>query len=199
MSGMAEVVVDGRVLRGERNRQAIVDALLSLYDEGVLRPSANEVAERAGVSVRSVHNHFADMESLRAEVASRQWGRIAPPTEPISPDLPLPRRIREVVDRRSALYEAITPVRRAAMLSVHESPTIARRLTSVGRVLRKQLEGVFAPELARGDASLLDAIDLAVSWDAWERLRTQQRLGIAAAKRVLVLTLNALLTKGNGK
>ena len=46
---MAEPAADGRVLRGERNRQAIVDALLALYEEGVLRPSANEVAERAGV------------------------------------------------------------------------------------------------------------------------------------------------------
>src|SRR3954454_3478414 len=111
MAGMADVIADGRVLRGERNREAIVDALLSLYGEGVLRPSTNEVAERAGVSVRSVHNHFADMESLRAEVAQRQWERIAPPLEPVPADLSLERRIAEVVDRRSALFEAITPVR----------------------------------------------------------------------------------------
>src|SRR5215475_1552310 len=68
---------DGRVVRGERNRQAIADAMLAFYDEGELRPSAAQVAKRAGISARSVHNHFADMESLRAEVAQRQWARFS--------------------------------------------------------------------------------------------------------------------------
>ena len=71
-------VVDGRVGRGSRNREAIIDALLACYEAGVLRPSVPDVAARAGVSVRSVHNHFADVEALRAEVAQRQWQRFAP-------------------------------------------------------------------------------------------------------------------------
>ena len=71
-------MTDGRVTRGARNREAIVDALLACYEAGLLRPSLPEVAARAGVSVRSVHNHFADVEALRAEVAQRQWERHAP-------------------------------------------------------------------------------------------------------------------------
>ena len=63
-------VVDGRTRRGERNREAIIDALIACYDDGILRPSVQEVADRAGVSARSVHNHFVDVEALRAEVAS---------------------------------------------------------------------------------------------------------------------------------
>jgi len=47
---------DGRVTRGVRNREAIIDALLACYEEGALRPSVPEVATRAGVSTRSVHN-----------------------------------------------------------------------------------------------------------------------------------------------
>src|SRR4051812_32742925 len=120
MRGVVEVESDGRVLRGERNREAIVDALLALYDDGVLRPSVNDVAERAGVSARSVHNHFVDMEALRAEVAERQFQRYADLWEPPGADLELDERIAQLVDRRSALFEAITPVRRAAMLSVHD-------------------------------------------------------------------------------
>jgi TetR/AcrR family transcriptional regulator, regulator of autoinduction and epiphytic fitness len=190
---MVDVEADGRVLRGERNREAIVDALLALYDDGVLRPSVNDVADRAGVSARSVHNHFADMEALRAEVAERQFQRYAHLWEPPAAELTLDERIAQLVERRGALFEAITPVRRAAMLTVHDSPAIARRLGRVGRLLRSQLATLFAGELEHHNGETLDAIDLCTSWDAWDRLRTQQRLTITAAKRVVTTTLHALL------
>jgi AcrR family transcriptional regulator len=193
---MVDVASDGRVVRGERNREAIVDALLSLYDDGVVRPSVADVADRAGVSTRSVHNHFDDMEALRAEVADRQWARYEHLSVPPPGDLSLEDRIEMLVERRSALYEAITPVRRAALLTVHASPAISRRLARLGRMLRGQLSTLFAPELRYADESALDAIDLCTSWDAWDRLRTQQRLSIRAAKRVVATTVHLLLGEG---
>ncbi|MCU1426319.1 MAG: TetR family transcriptional regulator [Actinomycetia bacterium] len=189
---VVELAPDGRVLRGERNREAIADALLSLYEDGVLRPSVQQLAERAGISTRSVHNHFVDMESLRAEVADQQWERHAHLAEPPAAERPLPQRIERLVQRRAAFYETVTPVRRAALLSVHESPTIARRLARLARLLRGQLETLFAAELARGGDELLDALDVCTSWDAWDRLRTQQRLSVPATRRVLVAMLRAL-------
>ena len=59
---------DGRVRRGERSRGAIVEALHALIGAGDLAPTAQQVAERAGVGLRSVFRHFRDMESLFAEV-----------------------------------------------------------------------------------------------------------------------------------
>ena len=59
-----ENVADGRRLRSERSRQAIIDAMLKLVEEGVLVPTAQQVSERAGVGIRSVFRHFSDMESL---------------------------------------------------------------------------------------------------------------------------------------
>src|SRR5262245_37474856 len=96
-------VVDGRTRRGERNREAIIDALIACYEEGTLRPSVQEVADRAGVSARSVHNHFADVETLRAEVAERQWQKCAPFAVPLDTDLPLPQRIAQLVALRADL------------------------------------------------------------------------------------------------
>src|SRR4051794_28210153 len=121
-------VVDGRTRRGERNREAIIDALIACYDDGTLRPSVQEVADRAGVSARSVHNHFADVEALRAEVAQRQWRRCARFAVNLDRDLPVPERVEQLVELRAALFEEVTPVRRAALLSVHKSPTIAANL-----------------------------------------------------------------------
>jgi AcrR family transcriptional regulator len=176
--------VDGRVERGARNREKIVDALLECYEAGTLRPSVPEVAARAGVSVRSVHNHFVDVESLRAEVAERQWQRYAPLVGEVT-------TVDELVANRVVFYEAVTPVRRAALLSVHDSPTIARNLARLDRLLRRQLEALFM-EL---DNDTLDAIDLATSWDAWNRLRGAQGCTIGRARRIIERTINTLISR----
>ena len=55
---------DGRVRRGARNRDALVDALLGLLEDGIPKPTAREIAERAGVSLRTVFAHFDEVESL---------------------------------------------------------------------------------------------------------------------------------------
>ncbi len=194
MVGLA--TTDGRVLRGARNREAIVDALLGLYRAGILRPTAQQVAERAGVASRSVYHHFADMESLVGEVSARQAREQGHLVDAPDVDGPLRVRAGALVVRRAELFEAVAPVRRAALLEAHRSPTVRRNLDALSRRLRAQLETLFAPELrvcaARVD--VLDALDLLTSWEAWERLRREQRLDAAAAQRVLTTTITTLLT-----
>jgi AcrR family transcriptional regulator len=167
--------VDGRVTRGERNRQAIIDALLACYEAGALRPSIPEVAARAGVSVRSVHNHFADVQALHAEVSRRQVERYAPLIGPVM-------TVEEFVDQRAAVYEAITPVRRAALIAIHDSPAIAESLSRAERGLRRHAEVTF-PGLP---PESLDALELVSSWDAWNRLRTAQGCSAARARAVVI-------------
>jgi AcrR family transcriptional regulator len=168
-------MTDGRVTRGQRNREAIVDALLACYESGTLRPSVPEVAARAGVSVRSVHNHFADVEALRDEVAQRQFERYATV-------IGVAHTVEEFVDQRATVYEAISPIRRAALLTVHDSPTIARNLQRANRLLRRQLEQTF-PDVA---VDRLDALELVSSWDAWNRLRTVQGCSDARARQLMI-------------
>jgi len=195
---MADVTtVDGRVARGERNREAIVESLVACYEDGVLRPSAAEVARRAGVSARSVHNHFDDMETLRAEVARRQWERHGTLAQPVSADGPLAERIARVVERRRVLFETLTPVRRAALLSVHDSPTIADNLARFDRAMRANAATTFAPELAGAPDHVLDALDALLSWDTWNRVRGAQRCSPERAARIVTTAVEALLSKGD--
>src|ERR1700722_4737293 len=140
---MRVTVVDGRTRRGERNREAIIDALIACYDDGILRPSVQEVAERAGVSARSVHNHFVDVEALRAEVAQRQWERFSGYAVPIDETAPVRERVTLLVDQRCEVFEGVSPVRRAALLSLPDSPTIAANLAHLDRTLRRQVERAF--------------------------------------------------------
>jgi TetR/AcrR family transcriptional regulator, regulator of autoinduction and epiphytic fitness len=182
-------MVDGRAQRGQRNREAIIDALLACYDAGMLRPSVHEVAARAGVSARSVHNHFDDVESLRAEVAQRQWERFARFVTAIDAALPLATRVDEVVAQRAAFFEGVAPVRRAALLSLYDSPTIAANLARLDRALRRQLDRAF-PGL---EPDALDALDALASWDAWNRLRTAQGCSVSRARRILTATIRTLV------
>src|SRR3954468_21815765 len=62
---------DGRAARSVRTRRAIVDAMRALHHEGDLRPTAPRVADRAGVSVRTVWQHFDDLEALLVEAGLR--------------------------------------------------------------------------------------------------------------------------------
>jgi AcrR family transcriptional regulator len=186
-------LADGRVLRGERNKEAIAEALLQCYNDGILRPSAAEVAQRAGVSVRSVHNHFEDMEALRAAVAMRQWARFDNVVEVPAPDATLAQRIATIVRGRAELWEGVTPVRRAALLIVHDSPTIAATFARIDRRLRRTIEIAFAPELGHALPEVLDAIDATLSWDNWNRLRNAQGCSVTRARRVVTVVLEMLL------
>jgi AcrR family transcriptional regulator len=103
------VPADGRAARALRTREAIVDACIALVEEGDLRPTAPRIAQRAGVSVRSVFQHFDDLPSLHIAVTESIAERMAALVGPIDAALPLDDRIARFVEQRSNLLEAMMP------------------------------------------------------------------------------------------
>ena len=87
---------DGRAARSHRSRRAIVDAMRALHAEGDLRPTAPRVAERAGVSLRTVWQQFADMETLLVEANRRDDEILRSLMKQIDPDQPLAARVAHV-------------------------------------------------------------------------------------------------------
>src|SRR4051812_10755434 len=166
--------IDGRTARALRTREAIVDASIALVGEGDLRPTAPRIAERAKVSVRSVFQHFDDLEGLYAAVGDRLVERLSYVGLVVDPQLALEPRILEVVRLRAALLEAITPIRRAATIHAPFSHEVRSRLQAGHDFLRSEIETVFAPELdamSEGDRSVtLDALDTTLSWTSWDNL-----------------------------
>src|SRR5258707_1384214 len=61
--------IDGRRLRSERTRQYIIGAYLALLSEGPRVPTAMQIAERAGYSVRSLFERFPDLLTLSLAAA----------------------------------------------------------------------------------------------------------------------------------
>ncbi len=193
-----EVSSDGRRARGERTRLRVLDALLALVEEGELRPTAQEVAERAGVALRTVYHHFEDVEALRRTALDLQLSRHREMLLEINADQPLEARIMTVTRQLRRLFEAITPIRRAVLFDEHASPGMAQGVSEIRQLRRQFLEHAFATELhgcAAEGRVLLDAIDAATSWPSWHHVRSALGRPPAATERVLHLTLHDLLAR----
>jgi AcrR family transcriptional regulator len=197
MEATAKGARDGRTVRAERTRQALVDALLGLLNEGDLRPTAERIAERAGVSERSLFQHFAGRDAMAQAVAIEQYHRIASTLEPVDVELPLPERIDAFVAERARLLEAISPVRRAALLLEPDSATVSGWLRSARRQKAAEVERVFGSELdgrePEARAVLLAALVAASAWTSWEALRRHQGLSAERARAAMRATLAGLL------
>jgi TetR/AcrR family transcriptional regulator, regulator of autoinduction and epiphytic fitness len=197
MKAAAKGQRDGRTVRAERTRQALVDALLALLYEGQVQPTAERISARAGVSERSLFQHFADREALYQAVAVQQYERIVPTLDPIDVSLPLEERIDAFVAQRGRLLETVTPVRRAALLLEPESEVVSSWLQSTRRQKAREVERVFRPELEAIDQRergvLVAALVAASAWTAWEGLRAHQGLSEDRARRAMRATLAALL------
>jgi AcrR family transcriptional regulator len=187
---------DGRVMRRQRSYDSAVDAILDLLSEGEPRPTAQQVAERSGLSIRSIFRLFEDVESLHAVAISRQVARVLPLIDELPETGSREERASGLVESRARFYEAVAPVRRFAVSLRASSPLIAEALDRSDRFFRGQLEKAFAAQLA--DREALEALDAATSWEMWDRLRSAQRLGQPSAKRVLrQLVLGLLESEGN--
>jgi TetR/AcrR family transcriptional regulator, regulator of autoinduction and epiphytic fitness len=188
---------DGRTVRAERTRQALVDSLLSLLDEGQLTPTAAAIAARAGVSERSVFQHFPDREALLEAVAREQYDRVVPTLRPVDSTLPLPERIEQFTAQRARLYELIGGVRRAGLLVEHESPSVAGWLATARQAKAADVQRVFKRELDAIPGDDQEAVEAALitlcSWAAWDSWRTHQRLSVARSKAALAAGIAGLL------
>jgi len=183
---------DGRLRRGERSREAIVAALFELVGEGVLQPTAQQVAERAEVGIRSVFRHFDDMDSLFATMDERLSADAVPILREATTGGSLHERARALVQRRARLFERIGPYKRSANVQRWRSNFLRARHASLLRDLRADLLRSL-PELADAAPETLEASDLLTSFEAWDRLRTDQRLSRERAEAALENALLALL------
>jgi TetR/AcrR family transcriptional regulator, regulator of autoinduction and epiphytic fitness len=188
--------VDGRTARAERTRKAIVDAHLSLLDEGDLKPTGERIAERAGVSLRALWTNFRDMETLFAAVSERLMERQDAEFRPVEPELPLPRRVEEFCRQRARMLEIIAPSARAAQLREPFSAALRRSRARYITRTRDEIETLFAQELdmaGSGRKQLLDAVTVASTFAAWSMLRDELGLGVDEACGVMQRTVTALL------
>lgn len=182
--------MDGRRKRSEISRDKLVTALMALVGEGELSPSAEAVAERAGLGLRTVFRHFGDMEALYAAMQARLQADYADWQDPfVATDWR--GQLAELAERRARTYERLLPYKRAADARRHGSPVIQRGYAGVLATMRARLMAVLPPALA-ADPLRREAIDLVLSFEAWQRLRDEQALSAEAARAAVLAALDRL-------
>jgi AcrR family transcriptional regulator len=200
---MADAVaedLDGRSARRERNRVAVLDAVLQLFSEGNLEPAPDDVAQRSGVSLRSVYRYVANSDDLIRAAIARHTEKIAPLF--VIDDLgdgPFERRLGAFVAARMRGYEAIASTARASRLRAPTNEIIREELERRRRWMRAQLERQFAPELDRlppkTRRAVVSAADALTQIETIELYRHDRRFSSRETTEMLSVALRALLTR----
>jgi TetR/AcrR family transcriptional regulator of autoinduction and epiphytic fitness len=186
--------VDGRSARAQRTRDSVVDAVLDLVTTGQTRPTAREIADAAGISVRSVYVHFDDLDDLFRAAADRHLEQMASLLQPVDATLDLEARVAASTDQRIQIHERFGAVRRAAEQWAPQSPALADVLRQARLVGRQDIERLFGTELSgRADHdTTLSAITLLLGAEAWDSVRSQG-LSVGAAREVVVHAVTRML------
>lgn len=192
---MAEIQrLDGRRARREQNVDAVVEAMLDLLGEGNLNPSAAAVAERSGVSLRSVFRYFDDMDALTELAIARQMERAGRWFDLLDATGTVEERADAIAAHRVDQHAHLAAYARAAMVRAHQYPAVAKGLATRRDALRRQVEALFAPELdgrGRGEREdVLAALEAATSLEVVELMVTHRglsrdRAGAVVARAVL--------------
>ncbi len=193
--------VDGRRARRDQNRERVVDALLELYREGELQPAVADVAERSGVSHRSVFRYFEDLDELYRVAIERQYAAVA--------DLwkisrigqgALADRVERIVAQRLELYVIAAPVARVGHMRAPTQPVLGDHLRDSVAQSLEQIRAHFSPELetmepAERDAAA-EAANASLSMEMMEFLIYLRRLDEESAAAAMTTMLMGLFGPG---
>jgi len=186
----SDLIVDGRTARRNRNKDAVLDALIALANEGNDEPPIELIAERAGVSYRSVYRYFEDRTDLMLSAIARVMGDLWPifDIDKIG-EGSLDDRIARLTSVRLAAYRELAPLTRNAVHRRANEPAVAEGYDRVREHLRDQLARQFEPELAAmpvGDRKIaLAALDAMFQFEALDYLALHGDMDDEALAKVL--------------
>jgi AcrR family transcriptional regulator len=189
--------IDGRRLRSERTKQLIIEAFLALLRDHSTMPTAVQIAERAGYSVRSIFERFPDLVALRiaaTDYALAQAAALAPARH-VDADRQL--RLKTQVETRAGTCERGIALWRVLMSSEDDSGEIAIRVARSREVAVQRLELMYRPELStlpeRERRHLLIALESLTDIESWARMREMFGLSFEDACAVWIDAIDRLL------
>ncbi len=193
---------DGRSARRERNRDAVLDALVALTTEGKHEPSIDEIAERAGVSYRSVYRYFDDRTEMMEAATDRALEWIQPllvdASGPLVPADPIDMRIDSVINARVEVYFKVAEMMRQTMVQSFSNRKIDEHFRNARRISRRQVHDRFHNELKlfspqEGELRI-SAIDQTLSFMSLDYMFEERSHSREEVERFLRLAIRTALT-----
>jgi len=198
MTNIPASAVDGRSLRRERNRQDIVDALLSLIENGETEISAALIASKAGLSERSIFRYFDDVNDLYRSVCDLAFSKEI--EYALIDDAgvgSLDTKIENFVNQRVRIYTMNEKIAPAARSFAFKNPIIKNQLVFGRKLLRTQIIKHFAEELSVFDKQqqqvAVAIIDSLTTFEYYDMMRSDQKMSVLAIKSVLTESIRKAL------
>ena len=183
---------DGRRQRSERSQTAIIEAALALMDEGALVPTAQQIADRAGVGIRSFFRHFADMDSLFLAADEMLISSYEALFEVDNRAGTLSERVARAINLYGNAFDQLRPIILCTQAQLWRSPKLRENYAWHQKRLRKELE-LWLPEAAALPKDRREALHAVASFDMWHRLREHQGLSPKASSDIVISLVNDLI------
>lgn len=195
--------LDGRRQRSERTKQLIVEAYLALLREGSPSiPTATQIADRAGYSVRSIFEKFPDLLALRIAATDHAIAVGTSQAAPRDVDADRATRIRTQVETRAQTCETWLPLWRAVNANQGDSVELKLRIKWMREAIRQRLELMYRPELESLSEPMrrntLVSLELLTDFESWGRMREFYGLPVEQARAVWERAIDRLLPRVPG-
>ena len=191
--------IDGRRLRSERTRLAIIEAYQELLRRNSVMPTAVQIAEQAGCSVRSVFERFSDLDALSLATADFTIAQGQAEAVARHVDGDRPTRIRSHVETRARACEKWLPLWRIItnqdQVAELRTRVVLVRLANIERMklmYRRELSSL--PEAAADE--LLIALAALTSFESWDQMRHCHGLSTDAAQGIWRSAIDRMLPSG---
>ena len=193
------LVADGRRRRSERTRLAIIEAYVELLRRNSVMPTAAQLADEAGCSVRSVFERFSDLDALSLATADFTIAQGQAEAVARHVDGDRPTRIRSHVETRARACEKWLPLWRIItnqdQVAELRTRVVLVRLANIERMklmYRRELSSL--PEAAADE--LLIALAVLTSFESWDQMRHCHGLSTDAAQGVWWSAIDRMLPSG---
>lgn len=168
----------------ERTRQKIVDAAVELHQEkGLVSTSVDDIAKRAKVGKVTVYRHFPnEMELVNACSGHYFQMNPFPDLESWAEIKDQTKRIRQGIKETFQFHQRTSPMMKGILSEARDHPAV------------KPYHGFWimaADTLApKADKKLKAKLNLALSFDTWNLLMTEQGLSQTEALQIVFELLN---------
>ena len=186
---------DGRRLRSLTSQNIIVDAMMTLIQRGILEPTAQQVADEAGIGIRTVFRQVQDKENLFLKMDEKVRARLQETLKRAAdPRGNLEERIEGLIELEAELFENNLQFLRATLANKWKYNTLQKNYERNQRNI-KSLLYAWIPELKDLSESKQILLTSVNSAGYWIELRENLVLSVIGAKNLKISIFQDALLK----
>ena len=177
---------DGRRLRSVTSQNIIVDAMMTLIQSGILEPTAQQVADEAGIGIRTVFRQVQDKENLFSKMDEKVRATLQETLKrATNPRGNLEERIEGLIELEAELFENNLQFLRATLANKWKYNTLQKNYERNQRNI-KSLLYTWIPELKNLSESQQTLLTSVNSAGYWIELRENLVLSVTGAKNLKI-------------